>query len=177
LHSARHSEPLAQRTGAEHEKGHAEERCRHKTTRRGPQPSSDSPRGRAGAMGTKEGREQCADEPRPGGHLSKGPASRLHATGRVRPCRPLITRSSTREGAPRNDADARHEDDTARPQVYIPPPGSPSNGLGTQSLRTLVPQAHEKGRSPVGPWPHAQRCRLTRTELSERSAGLSRAQQ
>jgi hypothetical protein len=23
-------------------------------------------------MGTKEGRERCADEPRPGGHLSKG---------------------------------------------------------------------------------------------------------
>jgi hypothetical protein len=53
-----------------------------------------------------------------------------------------------KKAAPRNNADAQNGDDTARPQVYIPPPGSPSNGLGTQSLRTLVHQAHEQGRSP-----------------------------
>jgi hypothetical protein len=77
LHSARHSDPLAQRTGAEHEKGHAEERCRHKTTRRGPQPSMIAHEEGPELWAPKRAGNGAQTNPGPEGILAKGrrPAS------------------------------------------------------------------------------------------------------
>jgi hypothetical protein len=90
---------------------------------------------------------------RPARHLSKGPASRPHAPRKGKAMLPRITRSNTIErAAPRDDPDATHEDDdAARPQVYIPSPGSPSNDLGTLSLRPWYIRPTRMGRASASP--------------------------